>query len=286
MIGKSRCTQIPGLKLPVALLVSMVLYTLGIVSDFSLVRVDVSRTRELVNQIRASVAGPSASQSTMAPTTVSASVEEEFTVSRPPSPSAPEAQLQVEAMNEDNDDMYATQEETDAHYARLALLEASQSTPSPSSSTSTAVEEEDSAADQDSGSTSTATSSSFPAFNPGNVPAATVADILSTAPPSSSLPSPSPSPSPPPSLRPTRQSSPSIASTSSSSSEGSRGTKRSRSKDEEESADDAEEERATRRPRRASEEPTPATPSRLYGRLSGVKAVAESVRRAFKKKRN
>ena len=283
MIGKNRCTQIPGLKLPVALLVSMVLYTLGVVSDLLLVHVDVSRTRELVNQIRASVAGLSASQSTMPPTTVSASVEE---ASRPSSPSAPEAQLQVEAMNEDDDDMYATQEETDAHYARLALLEASQSTPSPSSSTSTAVEEEDSAADQDSGSTSTAASSSFLAFNPGNVPAATVADILSTAPPSSSLPSPSPSPSPPPSLRPARQSSPSIASISSSSSEGSRGTKRSRSEGEKESADDAEEERATRRPRRASEEPAPVTPSRLYGRLSGVKAVAESVRRAFKKKRN
>ena len=285
MIGKNRCTYIPGLKFPVALLVSMVLYTLGVVSNFLIVHVDVSRTRELVNQIRASAAGPSASQSTMAPTTVSAPAEEEFTVSRPPSPSAPEAQLQAEAMNEDDDDMYATQEETDAHHARLALLEASQSTPSPSSSTSTVVEEEDSAADQDSGSTSTAASSSFPAFNPGNVPAAIVADILSTAPPSSSLPSPSPSPSPPPSLRPTRQSSPSTSSISSSS-EGSRGTKRSRSEGEEESADDAEEERATRRPRRASEEPATATPSRLYGRLSGVKAVAESVRRAFKKKRN
>ena len=262
---------------------SMVLYTVVVVSDFSLVHADVSRTRELVNQIRASVAGPSASQSTMPPTTVSASVEEGFIVSCLPSPSAPEAQLQVEAMNEDDDDMYATQEETDAHYARLALLETSQSTPSPSSSTSTAVEEEDSAPDQDSGSTSTAASLSFPAFNPGDVPAATVADILSTAPPSSSLPSPSPSPSPPPSLRPTRQSSP-FTSSISSSSEGSRGTKRSRSEGEEESADDAEEERATRRPRRASEEPATATPSRLYGRLSGVKAVAESVR-AFKKKR-
>ncbi|EDR02170.1 uncharacterized protein LACBIDRAFT_309858 [Laccaria bicolor S238N-H82] len=241
----------------------------------------VSRTRELVNQIRASSAGPSASRSTMSPppsTTVSASVGEGSIVSRLPSPSAPEAQLQVEAMDEDDDDMYATQEETDAHYARLARLEASRSTPSPTSSTSTIVEEEDSAA--------TAANSSFPAFNPGNVPAAIVAGILSSTPSSSSLPSPSPSPSPPPSLRPTRQSSPSNSSTSSFSSEGSRGTKRSRSDDEEESADDTEEERATRRPRRALEESTPAKPSRLYGRLSGVKAVADSVRRAFKKKKN